>query len=251
VSNARNRWVVLALAAALLSAAATAATAPTAAEIDRLRMHASAGRDDQALARLRTLAGADVPGASAALGLALLARRQAGVADEGQRWLARAAADGDGDAMLALGKTLLLGGPGVVRDGNAATRWFQQAAASPQPAIRAQAIYYQAIVARGGHGVPADPERAAELFAQAAQAGIADAMFQLGNAYASGEGVDEDARAAMRWYLRAAALDHPGAIQELAFAFERGDTLLPRSELQADNMKRALEHALRHPKATP
>ena len=76
-------------------------------------------------------------------------------------------------------------------------------------------------------------------------------MFQLGNTYASGEGVDIDSREAMRWYLRAAALDHPQAIQELANAFTRGDTLLPQSELQAANMRLAVEHALRHPKAVP
>ena len=34
----------------------------------------------------------------------------------------------------------------------------------------------------------------------------------------------------MRWYLRAAALDQT-AIRRLAFAFQRGDTLLPQSDL--------------------
>lgn len=49
----------------------------------------------------------------------------------------------------------------------------------------------------------------------------------------------------------AGSLEHPQATQELAQAFARGDTLLPQSDYQADQMRRAVEHALRHPKSVP
>lgn len=240
------RIVIAACAALCLPASAA-----TPAEVDRLRMHADAGRDDVALAQLRTLANAGTTDATRALGLALLARNDARNVQEAGVWLERAAAAGDAAAMLALGKTRLLGAPGVARDGTAARRWLDRAASAGDTSQRAQAAYYLGLIARGGHGEAAVPARAIELFTQAAGQGIADAMYQLGNLYASGEGVDQDSREAMRWYLRAAALDHPAAIQELAFAFERGDTLLPRSELQANNMRLAMEHALRHARALP
>jgi len=244
----RSFAIVLLAASVALAVPAWAATP---AEIDRLRMHAAAGRDDDALARLRALAAAGAPEATRALGLALLARNEAVVAAEGRAALERAANGGDAAAMLALGKTALLGAPGLARDGAIARRWLDGAARAGDAVLRAQSAYYLGLVERGGVDGRADAARAAEYFGQAAEQGVADAMFQLGNLYASGEGVDQDARQAMRWYLRAAALDHPGAIQELAFAFERGDTLLPKSALQADNMRLALEHALRHPRGLP
>jgi uncharacterized protein len=235
------------------AAGATGATgtteAPTPAEIDRLRMYADAGRDKASLDALRATARTGNADAQRAAGEALLNDTDTTRAAEGVMWLERAAAQNDSRAMIVLGKAWLFGASAAKRvpDAHQARSWFERA----QPDRNAQAAYYLGIIKKGGYGKPADPLAAVAHFRFAALQNMPEAMYMLGNAYASGEGVDADAREAMRWYLRAASLDDPQAIQELAHAFARGDTLLPQSDFQAEQMRRAVEHALRHPKAAP
>ena len=214
------------------------------AHIDRLRMAADAGRDDAALQTLTAFAGAGNVAAQRAVGTTLLARGDVRSDAEGRRWLTLAAAQGDAPAALHLGRACLRDSPAAPRSEARAREWLLKAYA--QDVTRAQAAYYLGLLARTN-----DPPQAAAYFREAAEQGVAEAMYLLGNASAAGEGIDQDPREAMRWYLRAAALDHPAAIQELAFAFQRGDTLLPQSDLQAANMRLAMEHALRHPRSAP
>ena len=222
---------------------------PTAAEIDRLRMLADAGRDPRALAALQQAALNGPPDAQRALGEVLLRLPTIDRAGEALVWLERAAEQNDARAMIMLGKAWLFGAPvsGRAPDFSLARSWFERA----QPALNAQAAYYLGLMEKSGYGKPADPVAAAAHLRFAALHNMPEAMYLLGNAYASGEGVDVDPREAMRWYLRAAALEHPQATQELANAFARGDTLLPQSDYQTEQMRRAVEHALRHPKAAP
>jgi len=57
-----------------------------------------------------------------------------------------------------------------------------------------------------------------------AQAGDAEAQYQLGEAYRSGKGVPADPEAAIMWYRRATAQGHIRASEELGFAlFAHGD----------------------------
>ena len=217
------------------------------AEIDRLRMHAHAGRDANAMATLLAVAQTGNANAQRAIGEVLLKANDAKRATEALDWLQRAAVQGDSRAALLLGKTWLYGAPGITADGVKARGWLQKTGTDKQP----QAAYYLGLIEKNGYGKAIDFEAAERHFRFAAERGVPDAMYQLGNTYGSGEGVDIDPREAMRWYLRAAALDHPQAIQELANAFTRGDTLLPQSERQAANMRLAVEHALRHPRAAP
>ena len=237
--------VALSAMSAIMMISASAATTP--AEIDRLRMHADAGRDANAMASLLTVAQTGSANAQRVIGEVLLQAKDSKRATEALDWLQRAAEQGDARAALLLGKTWLYGAPGIAPDAVKARNWFENTGADKKP----QAAYYIGLVEKNGYGKTVDFEAAEKHFRFAAERGIAEAMYQLGNAYASGEGVDTDAREAMRWYLRAAALDYPQAIQELANAFARGDTLLPQSELQAANMRLAVEHALKHPQALP
>ncbi len=234
-------WASTTFAAPLVS--------PSPAEIDRLRMYADAGRDNTALDALLVAARTDNADAQRAAGEALLNRADQTRAAEGIMWLERAAAQNDTRAMIMLGKAWLFGLPASGRkaDANKARAWFERA----QPGSNSHAAYYLGIMEKGGYGKPADPVAAAVHFRFAARQNMPEAMYLLGNAYASGEGVDTDPREAMRWYLRAASLEHPQATQELAQAFARGDTLLPQSDFQAEQMRRAVEHALRHPRAAP
>lgn len=243
---ARIAFVALALACVAAPDAALASP-PTPAEIDRLRMLADAGRDQRALESLLLTARIGNVDAQRAAGEVLLRRRNAQHTREALKWLAAAAAQNDVRAMLMLGKAELYGAPGRVADATKARAWFQLADPERSP----QAAYFVGLIEKNGYGQTPDPVAAAKHFRFAAKREISDAMYLLGNAYAHGEGVDSDPREAMRWYLRAAALEHPQAIQELAFAFACGDTLLPQSDFQAENMRRAVEHALRHPKAAP
>ena len=181
------------------------------------------------------------------MGEVLLKANDAKRATEALNWLQLAAVQGDSRAALLLGKTWMYGAPGITPDAVMARNWFERTGGESKP----QGMYYLGLIEKNGYGKTANFEAAEKHFRFAAERGVPDAMYQLGNTYASGEGVDIDPREAMRWYLRAAALDHPQAIQELAHAFTRGDTLLPQSELQAANMRLAVEHALRHPKAAP
>ena len=218
-----------------------------AAEIDRLRIHADAGRDVTAYASLLALAQTGNAAAQRAAGEVLLRTKDSVRAPEALSWLQRAAEQGDSRAALLLGKMWLYGASGIAPDGVKARDWFEKAGADSMP----QAAYYLGLIEKSGYGKSIDFVAAEKRFRFAAERGVADAMYQLGNAYASGEGVDTDPREAMRWYLRAAALDHPLAIQELANAFTRGDTLLPQSELQAERMRLAMAHALRHSRSLP
>ena len=196
------------------------------AEIDRLRMHADAGRDAKAMASLLTVAQTGSANAQRAIGEILLQAKESKRATEALDWLQRAAVQGDSRAALLLGKTWLYGARGITADGIKAREWFEKTGSESMP----QAAYYLGLIEKNGYGKNVDFEAAEKYFRFAAEHGVADAMYQLGNTYASGEGVDTDPREAMRWYLRAAALDHPQAIQELANAFTRGDTLLPQRD---------------------
>ena len=223
------------------------AATSTPAEIDRIRMHADAGRDMNAYAALVALAQSGSEAAQLATGDVLLRTKDPARSSEALDWLHRAAAQGDSRAALLLGKTWLYGAPGIAANGEKARQWFEKVGADNKP----QASYYLGLIEKNGYGKVVNFEAAEKHFRFAAERGIVDAMYLLGNAYASGEGVDIDPREAMRWYLRAASLEHPQATQELAQAFARGDTLLPQSDFQAEQMRRAVEHALRHPKAAP
>ena len=189
-----------------LLAMSTALQATTPGEIDRLRMHADAGRDDRALDMLLVAARAGNAGAQRAAGEAMLNRADQTHAPEGMQWLERAAAQNDTRAMILLGKAWLFGSSGSsaaatsgrLQDAIKARRWFERA----QPHVNPQAAYYLGLIEKSGYGRPANPTAAAEFFRCAAQLGLAEAMYLLGNAYASGEGVDIDPREAMRWYMR-------------------------------------------------
>jgi TPR repeat protein len=57
-----------------------------------------------------------------------------------------------------------------------------------------------------GIGVPQDYAKAAEFYRRAAELGMAEAAYHLGNQYRDGRGVRRDREAAFRWYRKAAEL---------------------------------------------
>lgn len=222
------------------------------AQVDSLRMQADAGRDDTAMAQLQRAAKASNVHAQRALGSALVNRAtpsaDKALANDGLRWLGTAAQAGDADAQLLLGKIYLNGSIAVSTDKTQARAWFVRAA---QAINNRNAAYYLGVMDRSGYGGPVDHAASVRWLQIAADAGLPDAMFLLGNAYTAGEGVPQDRRSAMHWYMQAAALEHPLALQEVAYAFQDGGRGLPRSEYQSSQMMRGVDHALRHAKAAP
>ncbi len=113
----------------------------------------------------------------------------------------------------------------AVRAAADAHRWRGEL---PALAARAEEGNPRAIVELGnrycfGEGVERDLERAAELYARAADLGHADGMFNLASCYRLGEGVDADIETAIRWYRRAMAEDRlfaPFALGEIYAAGE-------------------------------
>jgi len=84
----------------------------------------------------------------------------------------------------------------------------------------------------------ADADDRRRSLQQRAEGGEPAAMFLLAHMLADGEGGPPDAAAAQAWLARAAELDYPEALQELA--------LSEPDKQRADALMRAAAHALAH-----
>ena len=78
------------------------------------------------------------------------------------------------------------------------------------------------IYEEGGVGIAPDLDQAAAWYREAAEQGLADAQFNLGNLYRTGRGVDKDPRRAVVWYLKAATQGMPVAQYNLALSYDTG-----------------------------
>lgn len=74
-----------------------------------------------------------------------------------------------------------------------------------------------------GEGVTADDAAAQQWLERAAEAGHGRALYNVGAAYASGRGVERDPAKAVEYYERAAAQDNPRAAAMLGYMFLVGD----------------------------
>ena len=84
----------------------------------------------------------------------------------------------------------------------------------------------EAIAYEHGEGVPKDPRKAAALYCEAARAGDADALFNLGWMYANGRGIGRDYDIAASLFARAAAAGNAQAAKVLSL-FRQGQARLP------------------------
>ena len=94
----------------------------------------------------------------------------------------------------------------------------------PRPALSPQVA--EAVAYEHGEGVPKDPRKAAALYCEAARAGDADALFNLGWMYANGRGIGRDYDVAASLFERAAAAGHAQAAKVLPL-FREGHHRLP------------------------
>ena len=124
----------------------------------------------------------------------------------------KAADKGSSSAMVELG--VLYGtGAGVARDEEAARKLFQRAAeaGNPRGVTNLSAL---------GGATSSDPARARELLGKAAETN-AEAQYQLGLMLADGTGGPKDEAGARALFEKAAAQNHPGALERMgAFSVE-------------------------------
>jgi uncharacterized protein len=144
------------------------------------------------------------------LGRAYAANQQMGEAIAAWR---KAADKGSTSAMVELGVAYGTG-TGVARDEDAARKLFERAAEAGNPRGVSN------LAALGGGASPSDPVRARELLGKAAETN-AEAQYQLGLMLADGTGGPKDDAGARALFEKAAAQNHPGALERMgAFAQE-------------------------------
>jgi TPR repeat protein len=79
-----------------------------------------------------------------------------------------------------------------------------------------------ALMLRRGEGTAKDPKAAEEMYARAAQGGLATAAADLGEMLLKGEAGPPDAKAALPWLMGAAQAEHPIAALEAGQILEEG-----------------------------
>lgn len=184
-------------------------------------------------------------------------------------WYRRAAQQGHVDAQYSIGNMYLMG-EGVGQNDEQAAEWYAMAAEQghssaqhnlaniqkTQAAISeevettntsqllslddeqsvnddsAEALYEQALAYAFGDGVPQDDRAAFNLFYEAAEQGYALAQYKLGVAFAYGEGVRQDNKQAAEWYRKAAEQGHTIAQRNIATMYLNG-TGVEQSKVQA------------------
>lgn len=114
---------------------------------------------------------------------------------------------GNVDAMFEVGK-YYEAGEYTDQNWEKSIYWYQKAIDNNH--IRAM-LYMGRILLNGVKGFKADVPRALELIEQAAEAGDAEAQFQLGKLFETGESMERDFPSAIRWYRAAKLQKYPGA----------------------------------------
>ena len=146
------------------------------------------------------------------LGRAYAANRQLPEAIAAWR---KAADKGSTSAMVELGVAYGTGS-GVAQDEVQARKLFERAAQAGNP----RGISNLAALGGGG-AASADPARAREILAKAAETN-AEAQYQLGLMLADGTGGPQDDAAARNQFEKAAAQNHPGALERMGAFTQEG-----------------------------
>ncbi len=126
----------------------------------------------------------------------------------------KAADKGSSSAMVELG-VLYATGSGVAKDEAQARKLFERAAEAGNPRGVSN------LAALGGASTPSDPARARELLAKAAETN-AEAQYQLGLMLAEGTGGPKDDAGARALFEKAAAQNHPGALEQMGVFAQEG-----------------------------
>jgi len=126
----------------------------------------------------------------------------------------KAADKGSTSAMVELG-VLYGSGAGVAKDEAQARKLFERAAEAGNP----RGVTNLTVLSGGG--APSDPARARELLAKGAETN-AEAQYQLGLMLADGTGGARDDAGARSLFEKAAAQNHPGALERMGAFTQEG-----------------------------
>lgn len=128
-------------------------------------------------------------------------------------------------AQYRYGRTLLEGRGGP-KDLPAAVDWLTKAAdKNHTEAMTLLARIYLSNLSEAQDtptGLSRDPAKAADLLSRAAALGHAEAQYYLATLYGSGDGVDQDNKAAFTWLLASAQQEYSEAQYELSRFYSRG-----------------------------
>eukprot|EP01105_Mastigella_eilhardi_P024726 TRINITY_DN6504_c0_g1_i2.p1 TRINITY_DN6504_c0_g1~~TRINITY_DN6504_c0_g1_i2.p1 ORF type:complete len:694 (-),score=169.50 TRINITY_DN6504_c0_g1_i2:1035-3050(-) len=150
--------------------------------------------------------------------------------DEALSWFRRAADQGHGGALNALGIVYETGSCGVVPDNATAAKYFDQAAHEGDVEAMVNVAYHY----EHGLGVDRDEVAASGWLAEAAHRGFAKAQNNLGVMLFHGRGVPQSREEALRWFVLAAQQGHAPAIQNAAFMYETGTFVERNATLAAE-----------------
>ena len=132
-------------------------------------------------------------------------------------WFRRAELLGNGDSLMAIGR-VYASGLGVPVDERKAFEYFQRAAhLGSLTGIREVGNAYAV-----GFGVPKNPEVAIDWFRKAAELGDGKAMLSLYDSYINGSGVTADTKVAFDWLRKSAATNNASAEYRLGLAYLTG-----------------------------
>lgn len=139
----------------------------------------------------------------------------------------------------AQAKVLMRAGPA---SGPQARALFAQAAGQGSAA----AAYYLGLMFKNGMGGPPDSAGAMRYLEQAAQGGVAPAMFILANML-----LERDEAQARHWLDAACELDYPEALQQKSVALAEGQMGYAHNEEQANLYLKMATHAMGHRSPEP
>lgn len=214
-------------------------------QVDLLTMQAAQGLRSSRI-QVQAAAYAGNARAMRAEGLYELAQKDATSVNQGVALLSEAAKKGEPEAALDMGRLYFHGRPGERPDYQQARAWLPSVA-EKLPA----ASYYLALMDKNGLAGPVDAGKATKELILAAKGGVTDALFLLGNAYRSGDGIAKNEGEAVRCFQEAAMHEHPGAILALALAYQHGEMGLPHDERQANQLFALAHDAAQDPPRMP
>ena len=144
---------------------------------------------------------------------------------------------GDPDAINTLGVVYYDGLNGVKKDYAKALKLFTQAA----DAGDATALTNIGRMYYFGRGVRKDIKKAAKYFAKAAEKGDTEGKYIIALMYDNGEGVNEDKEQAFLWFRRAAQQGEAKSQYNIAVMYSKGEGVEQNIDLAREWMRKAAD----------
>ncbi|CUH63469.1 Putative beta-lactamase HcpC precursor [Thalassovita gelatinovora] len=153
-------------------------------------------------------------------------------------WLEKAVEQNHAEAATLLGRIYVSGQDGdPLYNPERAVDLFANAAARGQT----EAQYYLARLYLSGLGTPADPVQAFNWFLAAAEGGNVSAQYEVSKAYSRGRGTKLNTEEAVRWLRRAAEEGHTEAQFFVSLAMDTGNGMEQNKHAAVDWLRRSAE----------